>query len=179
MTDHMNQNSGLPRVARFEPVSPAQFRAAAEKLPPPRTPEEIDAAYAGLTLPRRATAGSSGYDIRTPFAFTLKGGEDIVIPTGLRVLIQPGWWLMLMPRSGLGFKYYTRLANTVGNIDSDYSQAENEGHIMVKLRMERETASHTFAAGDAICQGVFVPFGLTEDDDVLEQRTGGFGSTGA
>ena len=168
----------LPRVARFERVSPAQFREAAEARLPARTPEEAESAYAGIALPRRATAGSSGYDIRTPFAFTLKAGEDIVIPTGLRVLIRPGWWLMLMPRSGLGFRYYTRLANTVGNIDSDYSQADNEGHIMVKLRMEAGGGEHAFAAGDAICQGVFVPFGITEDDEATESRTGGFGSTG-
>ena len=87
---------------------------------------------------------------------------------------------MLMPRSGLGFKFYTRLANTVGNIDSDYYGADNEGHIMVKLRMEldRSGAPRTFEVGTAVCQGVFVPFGVTEDDDATEKRTGGFGSTG-
>lgn len=169
----------LPRVARFEKVSREQFREAARTLFPDVLTEDADSAYTGLTLPRRATAGSSGYDIRTPFPFTLGPGEDIVIPTGLRALIRPGWWLMLMPRSGLGFRLYTRLANTVGNIDSDYSGAANEGHILVKLRLELPNAApHAFAAGDAICQGVFVPFGLTEDDDAVEVRTGGFGSTG-
>ena len=170
----------IPRVARFEKVSPAQFRDAARKAFPALTEAGIDAAYEAIVLPRRATAGSSGYDLRTPFAFSLKAGEDIVIPTGLRVKIVPGWWLMLMPRSGLGFKLYTRLANTVGNIDSDYYGADNEGHIMVKLRLELSgtDAAHAFEAGTAVCQGVFVPFGITEDDDATEKRTGGFGSTG-
>ena len=170
----------LPRVARFEKVSPGQFREAARKAILALADTDIDAAYAGISLPRRATAGSSGYDIRTPFAFTLKPGEDIVIPTGIRAWIAPGWWLMLMPRSGLGFKLYTRLANTVGNIDSDYYGADNEGHIMVKLRLELtgDNEPRAFEAGTAICQGVFVPFGITEDDDATEKRTGGFGSTG-
>ena len=170
----------LPRIARFEKVSIEQFRAAAQKSLPGISDTTVDTAYVDIVLPRRATAGSSGYDIRTPFAFTLKPGEDIVIPTGLRAPIAPGWWLMLMPRSGLGFKFYTRLANTVGNIDSDYYGADNEGHIMVKLRLElADGEPRTFEAGTAICQGVFVPFGITEDDDTTEKRTGGFGSTGS
>lgn len=172
--------SELPRIARFEKVSPGQFREAVRKAIPAQDSASIDAAYSAIELPRRATAGSSGYDIRTPFAFTLKPGEDIVIPTGIRAWIAPGWWLMLMPRSGLGFKLYTRLANTVGNIDSDYYGADNEGHIMVKLRLELTGSdeARVFEAGTAVCQGVFVPFGITEDDDATEKRTGGFGSTG-
>ena len=172
--------SEIPRVARFERVSLAQFREAAGKVLPDRDEAAVMAAYEGIALPRRATAGSSGYDIRTPFAFTLRPGEDIVIPTGLRAWIAPGWWLMLMPRSGLGFRLYTRLANTVGNIDSDYYGADNEGHIMVKLRLELtgDSSPCAFEAGTAICQGVFVPFGITEDDDASDKRTGGFGSTG-
>ncbi len=170
----------LQRVARFEKVSPEQFREATRKAFPELSDADADAAYAAITLPRRATAGSSGYDIRTPFAFTLRPGEDVLIPTGLRAAIIPGWWLMLMPRSGLGFRLYTRLANTIGNIDSDYYGAANEGHIMVKLRMELpgNDIPRTFEAGTAVCQGVFVPFGITEDDEATEKRTGGFGSTG-
>ena len=170
----------IPRVARFEKVSPAQFREAAQRSFHGLEDAAVTAAYEAIPLPRRATAGSSGYDIRTPFTFTLRPGEDIVIPTGIRAWIAPGWWLMLMPRSGLGFRFYTRLANTVGNIDSDYYGADNEGHIMVKLRLELadDGQPRSFEAGTAVCQGVFVPFGITEDDDATEKRTGGFGSTG-
>ena len=174
--------TGFPmRVARFEKVSREQFENDMKKQRPDADPDEIAAAYEGIHLPERATAGSSGYDIRTPFAFTLREGEDIVIPTGLRACIAPGWWLMLMPRSGLGFRLYTRLANTVGNIDSDYYTAANEGHIAVKLRLETKGGgeAHLFPAGSAICQGVFVPYGITEDDEAAGVRVGGFGSTGS
>ena len=174
-------NACPPRVAQFEKVSFTQFELDARRSFPGLSPEEMAAAYQRISLPRRGTAGSSGYDIRTPFAFSLSPGEDIIIPTGLRCRMAGGWCLLLMPRSGLGFRLYTRLANTVGNIDSDYYQAENEGHIAVKFRLElKEQPGETyrFEAGSAICQGVFVPFGITEDDQAQGERMGGFGSTG-
>ena len=34
-------------------------------------------------------------------------------------------------------------------------------------------------AGDAFMQTIFLPYGLTEDDDVTAVRNGGFGSTSA
>ena len=171
-------SNGIPRVARFEKVSIGQFREAAHKALPGLSDTDIDAAYAGITLPCRATAGSSGYDIRTPFTFTLKPGEDIVIPTGIRAWIAPGWWLMLMPRSGLGFKFYTRLANTVGNIDSDYYGSDNEGHIFIKVTNDsNEGKACVIERGSAFAQGIFMPFGITADDDASEIRNGGFGST--
>ena len=35
----------------------------------------------------------------------------------------------------------------------------------------------TIGQGEAFCQGIFVPFGITVDDDVTDVRNGGFGST--
>ena len=129
-------NDFPPRVARFEKVSLSQFEQDVKKRMPALSREDIEAAYGRIVLPARGTAGSSGYDIRTPFSFSLKAGEEITVPTGLRCRMAEGWCLLLMPRSGLGFKLYTRLANTVGNIDSDYYHADNEGHIAVKFRLE-------------------------------------------
>ena len=174
-------NDFPPRVARFEKVSRSQFEQDVRKRMPALSREDIEAAYGQIVLPARGRVGSSGYDIRTPFSFSLKAGEEITVPTGLRCRMAEGWCLLLMPRSGLGFKLYTRLANTVGNIDSDYYHADNEGHIAVKFRLElkeEEGAPHPFAAGAAVCQGVFLPFGITEDDEAAGRRTGGFGSTG-
>ena len=36
------------------------------------------------------------------------------------------------PRSGLGFKFRLQLNNTVGIIDSDYYNSDNEGHNFCK-----------------------------------------------
>ena len=47
--------------------------------------------------------------------------------------MKKGWFLGIYPRSGQGFKYGIKLANTVGIIDSDYYHSDNEGHIFIKF----------------------------------------------
>lgn len=160
----------MTRVAQFLRVSPERFAADwADSFPGEAVPEYP-------ALPRRATAGSAGYDFFAPRAFTLNPGETVKLPTGVRARIADGWVLMLFPRSGLGFKYRVQLNNTVGIVDADYFGAKNEGHIFVKLTNAGDRPL-SVAAGEAFCQGVFVPFGLTEDDDADGERVGGFGST--
>ena len=130
-----------------------------------------------IPIPRRATEGSAGYDFACPVAVTLAPGEMRVIPSGLRALIEPGWVLMICPRSSLGRKYGMRLANTVGIIDSDYALAENEGHILVAV-VNGGDKPLTLNPGDRFCQGIFLPFGTAEEEEVTEKRVGGYGSTG-
>lgn len=112
------------KIARFSHVSPGQY--AAKALPKALPLAEIP-------LPRRATAGSAGYDFVCPVDVTLAPGEAVTIPTGIRCEMEPGWVLLLFPRSGLGFRHRLSLANTVGVIDSDYFHADNEGHILVRI----------------------------------------------
>lgn len=165
----------MKRIARFEKVTKEQFCAGYRDC----FGEDGDAVYETLTLPRRATAGSAGYDFCTPRALTLAPGETVKIPTGIRVWMEDGWVLKIYPRSGLGFKYRLQLNNTVGIIDSDYYHASNEGHIFVKLTNDsNEGKTLSLAAGDAFAQGVFVEYGITFDDDADGERRGGFGSTG-
>lgn len=161
----------MKRIAKFEKVSLEQFRQA-------YTGDDAERVYNAIKLPRRATSGSAGYDIFAPFEITLKAGETVKIPTGIRVKIEDGWFLSLYPRSGLGFKFRLQLDNTVGIIDSDYYNAENEGHIMVKLTNDtREGKTVQIAAGAGFVQGIFLEYGITEDDDADGERIGGFGST--
>ena len=155
-------------IARFLHVSPARY--AADRLPDSLPLEAI-------ALPRRATAGSAGYDFVCTADVTLLPGQALTIPTGIRCEMQPGWVLALFPRSGLGFRHQMRLANTVGVIDSDYFRAANEGHIMVRIVCGGDHPV-TIARGERFCQGVFLPHGLAEEDEVADDRTGGFGSTG-
>ena len=54
----------------------------------------------------------------------VNGNEHVVVPTGIRCAMQPGWVLMLFPRSSRGFRYQMRLDNTAGIIDEDYHGAE-------------------------------------------------------
>ena len=160
----------MQKIAQFMKVSRARFEADWRFDAP--------CLWADIRLPRRATAGSAGYDFFSPMDFTLASGEFIDIPTGVRVRIDPGWVLMLYPRSGQGFKYRVQLYNSVGVIDSDYFGAENEGHIRIKLvNANNEGKTLTVRRGEALAQGVFVPFGVTVDDAADAVRTGGFGST--
>lgn len=129
-----------------------------------------------IPLPRRATTGSAGYDFFAPEEIALAPGESISIPTGIRARISEGWVLFLLPKSGLGCKYRLVLDNTVGVIDSDYYNSDNEGHILVKLT-NCGSKPLNIKKHAPFCQGVFLPFGITESDAADGIRNGGFGST--
>ena len=133
---------------------------------------------AEIIMPRRATMDSAGYDIFSPISFVLHPGKTIDIPTGLKAELPTGTFLMIVPRSGLGFRHQICLANTVGIIDADYyNNPENEGHIIVKLVNRGETDC-IIRAGQAFCQGIILDYLITDDDyPGKEVRSGGFGST--
>ena len=165
-------------IARFEKVSYARFAESWKELSPLLTEEEIKRAYEQLRLPVRATAGSAGYDFFAPMDLRIPAQTEIKIATGIRAWMDPHYVLMLFPRSGLGFKYRLQLNNTVGIIDSDYYGADNEGHIMCRLFNDsRAGRDLVISEGEGMLQGVFVPFGITDDDEADGVRTGGFGST--
>ena len=167
----------MKRIAKFEKVSKNQF-INDYKDTFGGSDLEIEQIYEAITLPKRATAGSAGYDFYTPIDVTLKPGQTIKIPTGIRARMDEDWVLMLFPRSGLGFKYRLQLNNTVGIIDSDYYGSDNEGHIFCKITNDsNEDKTVELKAGSGFAQGLFLPYGITEDDTCTSVRNGGFGST--
>lgn len=168
----------MNRIAKFYKVSFEQFDKDFSKLFPEFSSDEINEIYDSIILPARATQGSAGYDFHSPVSFELKPNETINIPTGIRVKMEEGWMLAIFPRSGLGFKFRMQLNNTVGIIDSDYYYSDNEGHMFIKFtNATNENKTISIKAGDGIAQGIFLPFGITEDDNCEEIRNGGFGST--
>ena len=170
----------MQRIAKFEKVSFEQFKKDWQGEHPQDTDDMIKEIYDGIRLPKRATAGSAGYDFFAPAAFTLKPGQMTKILTGIRARIDAGWVLKLYPRSGLGFKFRMQLNNTVGIIDSDYYGSDNEGHIMAKITNDsNEAKTLVVKTGDGFMQGIFVEYGITTDDDADGVRNGGFGSTTA
>lgn len=164
-------------TAKFYKVSYAQFeKAMLDDFS--LNEDEIKEIYNQLKLPKRATKGSAGYDFYTPILFQLNPGETIKIPTGIRCEMNPRWVLMIYPRSGLGFKFRLQLDNTVGVIDSDYFYSDNEGHIFIKITNDsNEGKIVEVKAGQGFAQGIFMQYGIVEDDDTVEERNGGFGST--
>lgn len=168
----------MMKIAKFEKVSCENFLSALAADFPQFTEKERIEMYDAVKLPKRATRGSAGYDFFAPFPFTLAPGETIKIPTGIRVRMKEDWVLQLFPRSGLGFKYRLQLNNTVGIIDSDYYASDNEGHIFAKVTNDsNENKTLAIGQGEGFMQGIFLPYGVTEDDEACEIRNGGFGST--
>lgn len=132
--------------------------------------------YEEIHTPQRATKGSGGYDFYAPYSFSLKPNQTIKIPTLMRVKLNKGCFLMVVPRSGLGFKYKLTLDNTVGIIDQDYYYSDNEGHIWIKMTNNSDKLL-SIKQGEAVAQGIILPFLTTEDDKSKGVRNGGFGST--
>ncbi|HHH38344.1 MAG TPA: dUTP diphosphatase [Sedimenticola sp.] len=131
-------------------------------------------------LPRYATAGAAGLDLRACLRqpLTLAPGETELIPTGLAIHIgDPGLAAVLLPRSGLGHKHGIVLGNLMGLIDSDY-----QGEILVSC-WNRGRSPFTIEVGERIAQMVFVPVVQVEFETVAEftpsgRGSGGFGHTG-
>ncbi len=166
-------------IAEFHKVPFEQFKHDSQKYGfiSSETPDElVKTIWETLKLPARATGGSAGYDFYLPYSFSVEPERSVTIPTGINADIQPGWFLALVPRSGLGFKYGMRLLNSLGIVDCDYFFADNSGHIMAKITVE---SNMCLEHGDRFMQGIFLPHGVTRSDSTLGQnRTGGFGSTG-
>lgn len=176
------------RIAKFEKIKfeifLEDFKKNLSEYFPDYTDEKIKDIYDNIKLPERGTAGAAGYDIYSPVDMSIPFGKSVVIPTGLRCRIDEDWDLEIVPRSGSGFKYGIRLANTTGIIDSDYYSSSRDGHIMVKLvnndpAVNTKNADFSMDAGKGFAQGLFRQYGITEDDNATAQRIDGFGSTDA
>ena len=164
----------MERMAKFLKVSEENFISSLDGF----SKDESKKIYEDIKLPLRATKYSAGYDFYAPFDFTLKPGETIKIPTGIRAKMREDYALFLLPRSGLGFKYRLQLNNTIGLIDADYFYSDNEGHIFAKITNDsNEGKVISVKKGEAFIQGVFLSYRITEDDEVNTIRNGGFGST--
>jgi dUTP pyrophosphatase len=135
-------------------------------------------------IPKVGSERAAGMDLRANVKsalgfLVLEKNEAVQFGTGVRVQIPEGWVGLVMPRSGLGFKYEVKLVNTTGVIDSDYT-----GEIQVKIRNgnEKEMVIEDFSR---ICQMVIVPHYKLYDnieivDELISTERGekGFGSTG-
>ena len=158
-------------IAEFFKVSESQYNKDLKDLL-----NIEDDSYKDIKMPLRATKGSAGYDFYSPIAISLKPGQSAKIPTGIRCKIDDGYVLQIYPRSSLGFKCQMCLLNTVGIIDSDYYNADNEGHIIVGV-VNRGDKDLTINKGDRFVQGIFYKYYLAKEEENNNERHGGFGST--
>jgi dUTP pyrophosphatase len=143
-----------------------------------------DWADRALGLPHYATAGAAGADIRANLppgtraeGISLAPMQRVIVPTGLRMEIPPGYEVQMRPRSGLALNHGITLPNTPGTIDSDYRGPL--GVLLVNLGAEPFRIAH----GDRIAQMVVAPvlqarFEAVATLSETARGDGGFGSTG-
>lgn len=121
---------------------------------------------------------STPYDLATVATFTKKyGKKTTLVPTGVKAYMPEGYYLQLSMRSSLPNKHWIMIANAPGIIDADYyNNPDNEGHIYFQL-VNFLPFDVILKKGDCIGQGIFLPYGVIENDSAEGERTGGFGST--
>ena len=143
-----------------------------------------DWADRAVSLPAYQTAGAAGADICANLrpedraaGVVLAPMQRVIVATGIRVAIAPGFEMQIRPRSGLAVKFGITVPNTPGTIDSDYRGPL--GVALVNLGAEAYVVRH----GDRIAQCVVAPvvqaaFEVVVDLDATLRGAGGFGSTG-
>ena len=126
--------------------------------------------YESYKLPTRSSSKTAGYDFYLLEDIEMKPNEIVKIPTGVKAAFEDDEVLLIVDRSSTGFKYNIRLVNQVGVVDADYYNNENnEGHIFAKVQNESDEVLH-FKAGDALVQGIFMKYLVTDDDQNLNQK---------
>jgi dUTP pyrophosphatase len=152
-----------------------------------------------IKKPSRSTSASAGYDFCSEETITIPsiwkqiaklfiGGmlvadtdtkiKPTLIKTGIKACFEKDEVLKLYNRSSNPIKRGLILANGVGVVDSDYyNNPDNDGEIMFSF-YNLFPFDITIEKGEKIGQGVFEKFLVTDDDEAIGKRSGGFGSTG-
>lgn len=157
-------------MRKFEVISINQFN---------KDFKDTDTKYDDIIIPKRSTKFSAGYDFYMPYDLTIKKDEVVLIPTGIKVMLNSDEFLGIYIRSSLGFKYNLRMCNQVGIIDSDYyNNTSNEGHIFVKLKNEGDN-DIILKKYDRYVQGIIQKYYIVDNEKEIEDiRVGGIGSSG-
>lgn len=155
-----SQSAGYDLVAAEDYIIPSVFNLAGEASQLWEIPDDE---Y--ITLEQMAQ-----FTKKTHYKPTL-------VSTGMKCKLDPGTFLQLSVRSSSPLKYWLMLANGVGIIDADYyNNPDNEGEIFLQI-YNLSPFNIQIKEGEAIGQGIILPYGVTEDDIAGGERTGGFGST--
>ena len=133
-----------------------------------------------VKTPNRGTSVSAGIDFYVPEDFettTLKPGESVLIPSGIKVQVPRGYALIAFNKSGVSVKQGMSVGACV--VDEDY---EGEVHLHMINTSDKD---QVIATGQKIVQFVLIPvsyFDVEEVDEIQSRNTergaGGFGSTG-
>jgi dUTP pyrophosphatase len=128
----------------------------------------------GAEMPRKATKGSSCYDLHSVNDYMILYNQVVVIQTGVYLELPENTEAQIRSRSGLASRGVFVL-NSPGTIDSDYR--EEIGVILMNLGQY----PCNIRKGDRIAQMKLVkyePIELEEVNSIMKTNRGGFGSTG-
>lgn len=132
-----------------------------------------------IPLPDYATPHAAGMDLRAALhePITLAPGQRALLPTGIRIALEPGFEAQVRPRSGLAIRHGLTMLNSPGTIDADY-----RGEIRVIIANLGQDP-FTVCRGDRIAQLIVAPVARVQWQPVekLEDTArgeGGFGHTG-
>jgi|GEM_PF-268957 len=148
-----------------------------QNIPPVSVKVTVIDEYKGeAKLPTYAHEGDAGFDFYVARDTTVPAGQTVLVPTGLAVAIDPGFYMTMLPRSGKSLKTGLRIANAPGTIDSGY-----RGHVQV-IVWNTNDEDVLIKAGTRIAQGTLLPvikakFEEVDELDDTERSGNGFGST--
>lgn len=131
----------------------------------------------GAHVPEKKHPDDAGYDVYANENMVIHKGERAAVGTGLFFQPDSGWYIQVVPRSGLALKSGITVLNTPGTIDSNY---RNEIKVILANLSNEDYEVHK---GDRIAQLIFTPsyeaaFFKVDTLDDSDRGQGGFGSTG-
>lgn len=161
-------------------------------------PVAIELCHPDAKMPQYAHISDSGADVYALEDITVKPGETVLVSTGFKVALPPGFELQVRPKSGRALRTKLRVANTPGTIDQGYRDEvkiiiENVEPPIKDITIDDDGkvtsilygSDYTIGKGEKFCQIVLneVPkaafYTVTNVMEVNEEnRQGGFGSTG-
>lgn len=132
-------------------------------------------------VPQYMSIGDAGADIYAAEEVILPAHTTKVIPSGIKVAIPGGYYISIVPRSGLSLKTPLRIPNAPGTIDSTY---RGEVGVIMENTSDDEVV---IEKGMRIAQMLLLPVHkivwnevdeLTFEKDYSTDRGAGFGSSG-
>lgn len=126
--------------------------------------------------PTYSSAGAACFDL-----YALEDTRSIfgraIVSTGIAVEVQPGYEMVIRPRSGLAFNHGVHAFS--GTIDHDY-----RGEVKVLMLSDSSVSSFNIEKGERIAQATIQPvvrvfFEESQDLSDTERGSSGFGSTGS
>ena len=130
-----------------------------------------------VIMPLRGTKHSAGYDFFLPADVEIPVKSGVLIWTDIKAYMRSDEVFEIYPRSSIAIKRNIRIKNVVGIVDADYySNPKNDGNIGLFLwNFGDETQS--FTKGEAVAQGIFKKFLVSDNYNTTKKRVDGIGST--